>query len=73
MPNTRPYSAQGDRDKSHDIKELGGALALKGSCAQMCSFFVFAFVIGDFALQSQLISDNKSQKAKDLHSSVHVC
>ena len=33
----------------------------------MCSFFGFAFVVGDYTLQSQLISDNKSQKAKDLH------
>ena len=33
----------------------------------MCSSFAFAFVVGDFTLQSQLISDNKSQKAKDLH------
>ena len=36
---------------------------------QMCSSFAFAFVVGDFTLQSQLISVNKSQKAKDLHSS----
>ena len=35
----------------------------------MCSSFGFAFVVGDFTLQSQLISDNKCQKAKDLHSS----
>ena len=37
----------------------------------MCSSFAFAFVVGDFTLQSQLISDNKSQKAKDLHSSAY--
>ena len=36
MPNTRPYSAQGDRDKSHDIKEFGGALAIKGSWMLTC-------------------------------------
>ena len=35
---------------------------------QMCSSFAFAFVVGDFTLRSRLISDNKSQKAKDLHS-----
>ena len=34
----------------------------------MCSSFAFKFVVRDFTLQSQLISDNKSQKAKDLHS-----
>ena len=27
----------------------------------------FVFVVGDFTVQSQLISDNKCQKAKDLH------
>ena len=37
----------------------------------MCSSFAFAFVVGDFTLQSQLMSDNKIQKAKDLHISVH--
>ena len=36
MPNTRPYSAQGDRDKSHDIKEFGGALAIRGSWVLTC-------------------------------------
>ena len=38
----------------------------------MSSFFAFEFDVGDFALQSQLISNNKSQKAKDLHSRGHV-
>ena len=30
--------------------------------------FAFEFVVSDFTLLSQLISDNKSQKAKNLHS-----
>ena len=34
----------------------------------MCSSFAFAFVVRDFTLQSKLISNNKSQKAKDVHS-----
>ena len=33
----------------------------------MCSSFAFEFVVIDFTQQSQLISDNRSQKAKDLH------
>ena len=32
----------------------------------MCSSFAFVFVVRDFTVQSQLISDNKCQKAKDL-------
>ena len=38
---------------------------------QLCNSFAFEFVVRDFTLQSQLISDNKSQKAKDLHSPVN--
>ena len=34
--------------------------------SQMCSSFAFVFVVRDFTVQSQLISDNKCQKAKDL-------
>ena len=37
---------------------------------QLCSSFAFKFVIRDFTLQSQLISDNKSRETKDLHSPV---
>ena len=35
------------------------------------SSFAYEFVVRDFTLQSQLISNNKLQKAKDLHSHVY--
>ena len=38
---------------------------------RLCSSFAFEFVFRDFILQSQLISDIISQKAKDLHSRAH--
>ena len=34
--------------------------------AQMSNFFAFVLVVKDLTLQSQLISNNKSKKAKDL-------
>ena len=36
--------------------------------AKVWSSFAFEFVVGDFTLQSQPISNNKIQKAKDRHS-----
>ena len=38
----------------------------------MCSSFAFVFVVRDFTVQSQLISDNKCQNAKDLHIRGHM-
>ena len=53
-------------------KEILRSSVFCGLESQLCSSFGFAFVVRDFTLQSQLISDNKIQKAKDLHSPVHL-
>ena len=55
--------------QKQESDSVSGSLML----SQLCTSFAFEFVVRDFTVQSQLISNNKSQKAKDLHSRATAC